>query len=252
MQPLHCCFLRWGWVLKKAFSLSSAKVQKISHCAKIFHTVLLISCSCYVEKQGIWSSCCWNISIPTGIFYITSGMCMNSSSLFLSPPFPPTGSSRSALWSGSIKTSVPVSSASAAPRWCDRSSKGWVEITTALWMTLEVNVFLLKMPLWAVYGLENKCKGVLNSFFERFVSFFFFLEHSLWNSLCLECFNPRSFCDNIYRDYFTNTVLMAFQQRDETSLIEAQQLTVKKWLFWAAAKRECLDECEANQRLWTC
>lgn len=38
-----------------------------------------------------------------------------------------TGSWRSALWSGTTRTSAPASSASAVPRWCDRSSKGWAD-----------------------------------------------------------------------------------------------------------------------------
>lgn len=84
------------------------------------------------------------------------------------------GSSRLVLWSGTMKTFVPASSVLAAPRWCNRSSRGWADNTVALRMTLKVSnpSVIIKMPFWMVFSTEKKKKHLLlNCFLNRFRSF---------------------------------------------------------------------------------
>lgn len=147
-------------------------------------------------------------------------LCMKSLVHFLCPASPLTGSSRLVLWSGTTKMFGPASSASAVPRSCDRSSRGWAENTVALRMTLKVSspIFIISMPLRGFSAQKLNVRICSNWFLKGFRGF---------PTLCFSDFNTCvMLCDVLILDplvkvsmwyvvtsLYLNTVTVAFQQR---------------------------------------
>lgn len=141
------------------------------------------------------------------------------------------GSWRSALWNGTTRTFGPGSSASAAPKWCDRCLRGWAETPVTPRPTLKVSLTHSKGVITVQL---SKCIIVIHlRFYSSVWSFeFYWLQFKPKERSDIKCLHliikPSHYCSTEVSGHVTlNAGILTF------SLVNLAILTlnVPCWVF---------------------